>query len=226
MPPRCRYREGDALLAAVTGRSTQQVAFLDSHRARVLDRRAHAAVGARQRRTADRPLLAAAGRARSRRWRSATTTRASCSPRSTATASSPASRTSPAATRPARRCCRSTPRRDGAAAGAGRPTSSSDRIVAVTSAGHLLAFPVGGTAGTRQGQGQQADRDPEGQARHRARGRGRRGARRAATLAVKSGARTMTLSFKDLDDVRRRARAAWRVVAAGLAEGGRPGDVE
>ena len=71
------YREGDGLLAAVRGRSTQQVAFLDSHRSQLFDRRAHAAERARQRRTADRALRARRRARRSRRWRSATTTRAS-----------------------------------------------------------------------------------------------------------------------------------------------------
>ena len=78
------------------------------------------------------------------------------------------------------------------------------------------------TAGTRQGQGQQADRDPQGQARHRARGRGRRGAAgrhavgevgRAHDDAVVQGPRR----------IRRRARVARRAVAARLAEGRRPG---
>jgi DNA gyrase/topoisomerase IV subunit A len=85
------YREGDGLLAAARARSTQQVAFLDSEAA-LFDAGAHPAVCARQRRTADRPLLAGC-RSLVPDWPAPRTRRASCWPPRTATASSPASRT-------------------------------------------------------------------------------------------------------------------------------------
>ena len=40
-----------------------------------------------------------------------------------------------------------------------------------------------------------------------------------SALSVKSGNRTMTLSFKDLDEYVGQSRVAWRIVAAGMAEG-------
>ncbi|MDH5832927.1 DNA topoisomerase IV subunit A [Luteimonas kalidii] len=74
-----------------------------------------------------------------------------------------------------------------------------DRIVAVTSAGHLLAFPVSELPELDRGKGNKIIEIPKA----------RRGTERVVsvavvppggTLVVKSGARTMSLSFKDLGD--------------------------
>jgi topoisomerase-4 subunit A len=76
---------------------------------------------------------------------------------------------------------------------------SRDRIVAVTSAGHLLAFPLAELPELDRGKGNKIIEIPKA----------KRGTERVvavavvapgAKLAVKSGARAMTLSFKDLDD--------------------------
>ncbi len=75
----------------------------------------------------------------------------------------------------------------------------SDRIVAVTSAGHVLAFPVAELPELDKGKGNKIIEIPKA----------KRGTERVVAvavvppggkLAVKSGARTMTLSFKELDD--------------------------
>jgi len=74
-----------------------------------------------------------------------------------------------------------------------------DRVVAVTSAGHLLAFPVSELPELDKGKGNKLIDIPKAKL----------GTERVVaiavvspggTLAVKSGARTMTLSFKDLDE--------------------------
>jgi topoisomerase-4 subunit A len=74
-----------------------------------------------------------------------------------------------------------------------------DRIVAVTSAGHLLAFPVSELPELDKGKGNKIIEIPKA----------KRGTERvvaiavvppAGKLSVRSGARTMTLSFKELDD--------------------------
>ncbi|WP_202845653.1 DNA topoisomerase IV subunit A [Luteimonas saliphila] len=74
-----------------------------------------------------------------------------------------------------------------------------DRIVAVTSAGHLLAFPVSELPELDRGKGNKIIEIPKA----------RRGTERVVavavvppggTLLVKSGARAMSLSFKDLGD--------------------------
>ncbi|HEX2081991.1 MAG TPA: DNA topoisomerase IV subunit A, partial [Xanthomonadaceae bacterium] len=74
----------------------------------------------------------------------------------------------------------------------------SDRIVAVTSAGHLLAFPVAELPELDRGKGNKIIEIPKA----------KRGTERVVAvavvppggrLAVKSGTRTMTLSFKELD---------------------------
>ena len=75
----------------------------------------------------------------------------------------------------------------------------SDRIVAVTSAGHLLAFPVADLPELDKGKGNKIIEIPKA----------KRGTERVVAVAVvppggklhvKSGTRTMTLSFKELDD--------------------------
>jgi len=74
-----------------------------------------------------------------------------------------------------------------------------DRIVAVTSAGHLLAFPVSELPELDKGKGNKIIEIPKA----------KRGTERVVavavvppggTLVVKSGARTMSLSFKDLGE--------------------------
>jgi topoisomerase IV subunit A len=76
---------------------------------------------------------------------------------------------------------------------------ATDRVVAVTTAGHLLAFPVAELPELDKGKGNKLIDIPKAKL----------GTERVvavavvapgATLAVKSGARTMTLSFKDLDE--------------------------
>src|SRR5690606_24801728 len=73
----------------------------------------------------------------------------------------------------------------------------SDRIVAATSAGHLLAFPVSELPELDRGKGNKIIEIPKA----------KRGTERVVaiavvppggTLSVKSGARTMSQSFKDL----------------------------
>jgi topoisomerase-4 subunit A len=77
--------------------------------------------------------------------------------------------------------------------------TADDRVVVVTSAGHLLAFPVAELPELDKGKGNKLIEIPKA----------RRGTERVVavavvppggTLAVKSGARTMGLSFKDLGD--------------------------
>ena len=74
-----------------------------------------------------------------------------------------------------------------------------DRIVAVTSAGHLLVFPVAELPELDRGKGNKIIEIPKA----------KRGTEHVVaiavvspggTLSVKSGARTMSLSFKDLDE--------------------------
>ncbi|MGN7725586.1 DNA topoisomerase IV subunit A [Luteimonas sp. 22616] len=76
--------------------------------------------------------------------------------------------------------------------------ADSDRIVAVTSAGHLLAFPVAELPELDKGKGNKIIEIPKA----------KRGTEHVVaiavvspggTLSVRSGARTMSLSFKDLD---------------------------
>ena len=78
------------------------------------------------------------------------------------------------------------------------PGSADDRVVAVTSAGHLLAFPVGELPELERGKGNKIIEIPKA----------KRGTERVVavavlgagqTLQVKSGARTMSLSWKDLE---------------------------
>src|SRR5690606_38052343 len=75
---------------------------------------------------------------------------------------------------------------------------AADRVVAVTSAGHLLAFPVAELPELDKGNGNKLIEIPKA----------KRGTERVVaiavvppggTLVVKSGARTMSLSFRDLE---------------------------
>jgi len=74
-----------------------------------------------------------------------------------------------------------------------------DRVVAVTSAGHLLAFPVKDLPELDKGKGNKVIEIPKAKL----------GTERVvavavvppgAKLSIKSGTRSMTLSFKELDD--------------------------
>jgi topoisomerase-4 subunit A len=78
------------------------------------------------------------------------------------------------------------------------PGTGKERVVAVTSAGHLLAFPLADLPELDKGKGNKIIEIPKAKL----------GTERVvavavvqpgATLSVKSGSRTMTLSFKDLD---------------------------
>jgi topoisomerase-4 subunit A len=153
------YREGDGAAGVRVRRSNQQVAFLDSS-GRSYSTAAHTLPSARGN---GEPLTGRfsppAGAAFVGVAIGENDTRFLLAPAS-ATASSPASRTS----RPQQGRQGAAQSDKGAAccAGGGGRHGHRPRI-AVTSAGHVLAFALGRTAGTGQGQGQQADRDPEGQ---------------------------------------------------------------
>jgi DNA gyrase/topoisomerase IV subunit A len=200
------YRDGDGLLAAVRGRSTSR--WRSSIRAgRSYSTAVHTpALGARQRRTADRPLLAG----RRRRFQALASgdndsrfvlasshgygfvtrfenlTGRNKAGKAMLNLSEGARVLQPAAV----------------------ANVAADRIVAVTSAGHLLAFPVADLPELDKGKGNKIIEIPKA----------KRGTERVVavavvppggTLQVKSAQRTMTLSFKDLDEyVGARARAA------------------
>ena len=91
----------------------------------------------------------------------------------------------------------------------------------MTNVGHLLAFPVGELPELDKGKGNKLIDIPKAKL----------GTERVvavavvapgATLTVKSGSRTMSLSFKDLDAYVGARASRGGSVAAGLAEGGRP----
>ncbi len=91
--------------------------------------------------------------------------------------------------------------------------AGTDRIVAVTSAGHLLAFPVADLPELDKGKGNKIIDIPKAKLSTE------RVVAIAAvapgnTLLVKSGQRTMSLSFKDLDAYPRRPRQPRRAAAA------------
>jgi len=78
------------------------------------------------------------------------------------------------------------------------PNTDTDRIVAVTSAGHLLAFPVSELPELDKGKGNKIIEIPKAKlgTEHVV---AIAAVSPGATLLVKSGQRTMSLSFKDLD---------------------------
>ena len=175
MPPSLSYRDGDGLLAAVKGRSTQQVAFLDST-GRAYSTVAHTLPSARGN---GEPLTGRFSPAPGASFQAMATgdndTRFVLASRhgygfvtrfENLTGRNKAGKAMLSLTPNAK-----------VLQPAQVANGEKDRVVAVTNVGHLLAFPVSRTAGTRQGQGQQDDRHPQGQARHRA--RGRRGGGRA-----------------------------------------------
>ncbi|HRO28397.1 MAG TPA: DNA topoisomerase IV subunit A [Luteimonas sp.] len=191
------YREGDGLLAAVKGRTTQQVAFLDSS-GRSYSTLAHSLLSARG---SGEPLtgrfspatgasfMALASGGNDDRFVLASShgygfvtrfenlTGRNKAGKAMLSLSEGAKVLQPAAV----------------------DSVESDRLVAVTSAGHLLAFPVAELPELDKGKGNKLIEIPKA----------KRGTERVVavavvppggTLVVKSGARTMSLSFKDLGD--------------------------
>ncbi|MFC3717270.1 DNA topoisomerase IV subunit A [Luteimonas soli] len=192
------YRDGDGLLAAVRGRSTQQVAFLDSN-GRSYSTLAHSLPSARGN---GEPLTGRFSPA------------AGASFQALATGDNDArfvlasSHGYGFVTRfenltgrqKAGKSLLSLGRDSGARVLQPAPVAAvdADRIVAVTSAGHLLAFPVSELPELDKGKGNKIIEIPKA----------KRGTEHVVaiaavspggTLSVKSGARTMSLSFKDLD---------------------------
>ena len=191
------YREGDGLLAAVKGRTTQQVAFLDSN-GRSYSTIAHSLPSARGN---GEPLTGrfspAAG--------AAFVALASGAPGDRFVLAS--SHGYGFVTRFENLTGRNKAGKamlslsEGAKVLQPAPVASvaDDRLVVVTSAGHLLAFPVAELPELDKGKGNKLIEIPKA----------RRGTERVVAvavvppggiLAVKSGARTMSLSFKDLGD--------------------------
>lgn len=191
------YREGDSLLAAVKGRSTQQVAFLDST-GRSYSTLAHSLPSARGN---GEPLTGRFSPAAGASFQALATgdndarfvlasshgygfvTRfENLTGRQKAGKAMLSLTPGAKVVQPA------------AVADVGK-----DRIVAVTSAGHLLVFPVSELPELDKGKGNKIIEIPKA----------KRGTERVVaiavvspggTLSVKSGARTMSLSFKDLDE--------------------------
>ena len=190
------YRDGDALLAAVKGRTTQQVAFLDSS-GRSYSTIAHSLPSARGNGepltgrfspAAGASFEALASGAGDERFVLASShgygfvtrfenlTGRNKAGKAMLTLSEGAKVLQPAAV----------------------ASVESDRLVAVTSAGHLLVFPVAELPELDKGKGNKLIEIPKA----------RRGTERVVavavvppggTLSVKSGARTMSLSFRDLE---------------------------
>ena len=190
------YRDGDALLAAVKGRTTQQVAFLDSGgrsystiahslpsargNGEPLTGRFSPAAGASFEALAsgggDERFVLASSHGYGFVTRFENLTGRNKAGKAMLTLSEGARVLQPAAV----------------------ASVESDRLVAVTSAGHLLVFPVAELPELDKGKGNKLIEIPKA----------RRGTERvvavavvppSGTLSVKSGARTMSLSFKDLE---------------------------
>ncbi len=190
------YREGDALLAAVKGRSTQQVAFLDST-GRSYSTAAHTLPSARGN---GEPLTGRFSPA------------AGASFQAMATGDNDARFVIASShgygfvtrfenltgrNKAGKAMLSLTPGAKVVQPGVVNNVDA-DRVVAVTSAGHLLAFPVSELPELDKGKGNKLIDIPKAKL----------GTERVVavavvspggTLAVKSGARTMSLSFKDLD---------------------------
>jgi topoisomerase IV subunit A len=191
------YREGDGLLAAVRGRSTQQVAFLDST-GRSYSTAAHTLPSARGN---GEPLTGRFSPAPGASFQAlATGDNVSRFVLATShgygfvtrfenlTGRNKAGKALLSLTPGARLV---------QPAGVGDPAA--DRLVVVTSVGHLLAFPVSDVPELDKGKGNKLIDIPKAKL----------GTERVVavavvpsggTLAVKSGARTMTLSFKELGE--------------------------
>ncbi len=190
------YREGDALLAAVRGRSNQNVAFLDTT-GRSYSAPAHSLPSARGN---GEPLTGRFSPAAGASFQAIATgdgdTRLVLA----------SSHGYGFVTRFENLCSRQKAGKAMLSLSPGarvvQPAVVSDhdtgRVVAVTSAGHLLAFPVADLPELDRGKGNKIIEIPKA----------KRGTERVvavavvapgATLSVKSGARSMSLSFKDLD---------------------------
>src|SRR5690606_16947937 len=190
------YREGDKLLAAVKGRSTQQVAFLDS-RGRSYSTLAHSLPGARGN---GEPLTGRFSPAAGASFQAlATGDNDSRFVLASSHGYGFVTRFENLVGRQkAGKAVKTlTP---GAKVLQPAPVASveDDRIVAVTSAGHLLAFPVSELPELDKGKGNKIIEIPKAKL----------GTERVVavavvppggTLAVKSGARTMSLSYRDLE---------------------------
>lgn len=191
------YREGDALLAAVKGRTTQQVAFLDSA-GRSYSTLAHSLPSARGNGepltgrfspAAGAGFVALASGGNDERFVVASSHGYGFLTRfENLTGRNKAGKAMLSLS-------------EGAKVLQPAPVGEvgSDRIVAVTSAGHLLAFPVADLPELDRGKGNKIIEIPKA----------RRGTERVVavavvppggTLVVKSGARAMSLSFKDLGE--------------------------
>jgi topoisomerase-4 subunit A len=170
------YRDGDALLAAVKGRSTQQVAFLDSS-GRSYSTLAHSLPSALASGDNDARFVLASSHGYGFVTRFENLIGRQKAGKAMLSLTPGSQVVQPAQVLDA----------------------DKDRIVAVTSAGHLLAFPVAELPELDKGKGNKIIEIPKA----------KRGTERVvaiavvspgATLSVKSGARTMSLSFKDLDE--------------------------
>jgi len=191
------YREGDGLLAAVRGRSTQQVAFLDST--------------GRSYSTPAHTLPSARGNGEPLTGRFTPPAGATFAALATGTPDDrfvlASSHGYGFVTRFGNLVGRQKAGKamltlsEGARVLQPAPVGSveSDRIVAVTSAGHMLAFPVSELPELDRGKGNKIIEIPKA----------KRGTERVVaiavvppggTLVVRSGARSMSLSFKDLDN--------------------------
>ena len=190
------YREGDRLRAAVRGRSTQQVAFLDSN-GRSYSTAAHTLPGARGN---GEPLTGRFAPAPGASFQALATGD------NDARFVLASSHGYGFVTRfenllgrqKAGKAVKSLTPGAKLLQPAAVASVGDDRIVAVTSAGHLLAIPVADLPELERGKGNKIIDIP----------RAKLGTEHVVaiavvppggTLAVKSGARTMTLSFKDLD---------------------------
>jgi len=190
------YRDGDAVLAAVKGRTTQQVAFLDSA-GRSYSTLAHSLPSARGNGepltgrfspAAGASFVALASGGNDERFVLASSHGYGFVTRfENLTGRNKAGKAMLSLS-------------EGASVVQPAPVGAvdTDRIVAVTSAGHLLAFPVAELPELDRGKGNKLIEIPKA----------KRGTERVVavavvppggTLVVKSGARTMSLSFKELD---------------------------
>ena len=190
------YREGDGLLAAVKGRSNQQVAFIDST-GRSYSTAAHTLPGARGN---GEPLTGRFAPAPGASFRALLT---GDNDSRFVLASSHGygfvTRFENLLSRQkAGKAMKSLTPGAKVLQPAAVASVDSDRIVAVTSAGHLLAFPVADLPELDKGKGNKIIEIPKAKL-------GTEHVVAVAvvapggSLAVKSGARTMTLSFKDLE---------------------------
>ena len=190
------YREGDSLLAAVKGRSTQQVAFIDST-GRSYSTAAHTLPGARGN---GEPLTGRFSPAAGASFRAlATGDNDSRFVLASSHGYGFVTRFEHLTGRQkAGKAMQSLTPNAKVLQPAAVADIDSDRVVAVTSAGHLLAFPVSELPELDKGKGNKLIDIPKAKL----------GTERVVAiavvppggaLAVKSGTRTMTLSFKDLD---------------------------